>query len=134
MFTRKWHDTMLVMMTLALLGVMAPPASSEVVSGGAKVGQWKTWMLAAGTEIQVPAPPAETADQTTAELAELRQLQQERSPMANTAIQYYNAVPATQRWHDLALALARAEKQSPNRQARLAAILHTALHDAVIVT
>jgi hypothetical protein len=91
-------------------------------------------VLAAGTEIQVPAPPAETADQTTAELAELRQLQQERSPMANTAIQYYNAVPATQRWHDLALALARAEKQSPNRQARLAAILHTALHDAVIVT
>jgi hypothetical protein len=43
-------------------------------------------------------------------------------------------VPATQRWHDLAFALARAEKQSPNRQARLAAILHTALHDAVIVT
>ena len=68
------------------------------------------------------------------ELAELRQLQQERSPMANTAIQYYNAVPATQRWHDLAFALARAEKQSPNRQARLAGILHTALHDAVIAT
>jgi hypothetical protein len=134
MFTRKWHDTMLVMMLLVFLGVMAPPASSEVVSGGPTVGQWKTWVLAAGTEIQVPAPPAETSDQTTAELAELRQLQQERSPMANTAIQYYNAVPATQRWHDLALALARAEKQSPNRQARLAAILHTALHDAVIVT
>jgi membrane-associated phospholipid phosphatase len=134
MFTRKWLDTMLSIMLLVFLGVMAPPASSEVVSGGPTVGQWKTWVLAAGTEIQVPAPPAETSDQTTAELAELRQLQQERSPMANTAIQYYNAVPATQRWHDLALALARAEKQSPNRQARLAAILHTALHDAVIVT
>jgi hypothetical protein len=38
MFTRKWHDTMLVIMTLALLGAMAPPASSEVVSGGPKVG------------------------------------------------------------------------------------------------
>jgi membrane-associated phospholipid phosphatase len=134
MFTLKWYSMKRVVMTLALLGVMALPASSEVVSGGPKVGQWKTWVLAAGHEIQVPAPPAETSDQTTAELAELRQLQQERSPMANTAIQYYNAVPATQRWHDLALALARAEKQSPNRQARLAAILHTALHDAVIVT
>ena len=121
-------------MTLALLGVMALPTSGEVVSGGPKVGQWKTWVLASGNEIQVPAPPAETSDQTTAELAELRQLQKERSPSANTAIQYYNAVPATQRWHDLALALARAEKQSLNRQARLAAILHTALHDAVIVT
>jgi hypothetical protein len=134
MFTRKWHDTMLVMMLMVFLGVMAPPASSEVVSGGPKVGQWKTWVLAAGNEIQVPAPPAETSDQTKAELAELRQLQKERSPSVNTAIQYYNAVPATQRWHDLAFTLARAEKQSPNRQARLSAILHTALHDAVIVT
>jgi membrane-associated phospholipid phosphatase len=134
MFTRKWHDTMLVMMLMVFLGVMAPPASSEVVSGGPKVGQWKTWVLAAGNEIQVPAPPAETSDQTKAELAELRQLQKERSPSVNTAIQYYNTVPATQRWHDLAFTLARAEKQSPNRQARLAAILHTALHDAVIVT
>jgi membrane-associated phospholipid phosphatase len=134
MFTPKWYPMRLVVMTLALLGVMALPASGEVVSGGPTVGQWKTWVLAAGTAIQVPAPPAETSDQTTAELAELRQLQQERSPSANTASQYYNAVPATQRWHDLTFALARAEKQSPNRQARLAAILHTALHDAVIVT
>jgi membrane-associated phospholipid phosphatase len=122
------------MVIMALLGIMTLPASGEVVSGGPQVGQWKTWVLASGNEIQVPAPPAETSDQTIAELAELRQLQTERSPSANTAMQYYNAVPATQRWHDLAFALARAEKQSPNRQAHLAAILHTALHDAVIVT
>jgi hypothetical protein len=32
------------------------------------------------------------------------------------------------------VALARAEKQSANRQARLTTILHTALHDAVLVT
>jgi hypothetical protein len=134
MFTRKWHYTMRSMLLLVCLGVMAPPASSEVVSGGPKVGQWKTWVLAAGNEIQVPTPPADTSDQTTAELAELRQLQKERSPSVNTAIQYYNAVPATQRWHDLAHTFARAEKQSLNRQARLATILHTALHDAVIAT
>jgi membrane-associated phospholipid phosphatase len=125
---------MLGVLLLVFLGVMAPPASSDVVSGGSKVGQWKTWVLAAGNEIQVPAPPADTSDQTKAELAELRQLQKERSPSANTASQYYNAVPATQRWHDLAHALARAEKQSLNRQARLATILHTALYDAVIAT
>jgi membrane-associated phospholipid phosphatase len=91
-------------------------------------------VLTAGTDILVPAPPAETSDQTKAELSELRLLQKERSPITNTAIQYYNAVPATQRWHDFAFALARAEKQSLNRQARLAGILHTALHDAVIAT
>src|SRR6266581_1857000 len=134
MFTLNRYSMRLVVMTLALLGATALPARSEVVSGGPKVGQWKTWVLAAGSEIQVPAPTAETSDQTKAELAELRQLQKERSPSANTAIQYYNAVPATQRWHDLAHTLARAEKQSLNRQARLATILHTALHDAVIAT
>src|SRR5438874_4598781 len=104
----------LVVLTLALLGVLALPAHGEVVSDGPKVGQWKTWVLTSGKEIQVPAPPAETSDQAKAELAELRQLQKERSPSANTAIQYYNAVPATQRWHDLAHTLARAEKQSPS--------------------
>src|SRR5215475_1764455 len=134
MLTLQWSSMRLVVMTLVLLGATALPARSEVVSSGPKVGQWKTWVLASSTEIQVPAPPAETSDQTKGELAELRQLQKERSPSANTAIQYYNAVPATQRWHDLAFALARAEKQSPNRQARLAGILHTALHDAVIAT
>jgi membrane-associated phospholipid phosphatase len=134
MLTLKWYSMRLVILTLVLLGATALPARSEVVSGGLQVGRWKTWVLTAGTDIPVPAPPAETSEQTTAELAELRQLQKERSPSANTAIQYYNAVPATQRWHDLAHALARAEKQSLNRQARLATILHTALHDAVIAT
>jgi membrane-associated phospholipid phosphatase len=43
-------------------------------------------------------------------------------------------MPATQRWHDLAFVHARTEKQSSNRQARLAAILHTALYDAVVAT
>jgi membrane-associated phospholipid phosphatase len=121
-------------MTLALLGIMVLSARGESTSDGPKVAQWKTWVLASGTDIPVPAPSADTSDQTTTELAELRQLQQERSPITNTAIQYYNAVPATQRWHDLAFALARAEKQGPNRQARLAGMLHTALHDAVIAT
>jgi membrane-associated phospholipid phosphatase len=134
MLTLQWSSMRLVVMTLVLLGAMALPARGEVVSGGPKVGQWKTWVLASSTEISVPAPPAETSDQTKAELAELRQLQKERSPITNTAIQYYNAVPATQRWHDLVFALARAEKQSANRQAYMAGILHTALHDAVIAT
>ena len=133
-FKLKWHSTMLVILTPALLTVMASAASGDATSDGPRVAQWKTWVLASGAEIPVAAPPTETSDQTKTELAELRQLQNERSPMANTAIQYYNAVSATERWHDLAFALARAEKQSPNRQARLATILHTAMHDAVIVT
>jgi hypothetical protein len=78
-------------MALALLGVMALPARGERAGDGPKVGQWKTWVLASGTDISVPAPPADTSDQTRAELAELRQLHKERSPITNTAIQYYTS-------------------------------------------
>ena len=119
---------------LLALGVLARPSGGEIGSGGSKVGQWRTWVLASATEIQVPAPPAVTSEQARAELAELRRLQKERSSIASTAIQYYNGVPATERWNELAFALARAEKRSANSQARLAAILHTALHDAVVAT
>ena len=86
MCTLQWHSMRLVVMTLALLGITALPARGDVVSDGPKVGQWKTWVLTSGKEIQVPAPPADTSDQTKAELAELRQLQKERSPITNTAI------------------------------------------------
>jgi membrane-associated phospholipid phosphatase len=109
-------------------------AAADVVTGGAQVGQWKTWVLGSAAEIAVPAPPADSSDQTKKELDELRQLQAQRSPVTDTAIQYYFAVPATQRWHDMALTVVRAEKANGNRQLRLETIVHTAITDAVIAT
>src|SRR5438034_10424022 len=96
---------LLLVMSLASL-----PCALAAAPDGAKVGQWKTWVLASGSEIAVPAPPADTSDQTKKELDELRQLQAQRSETTDTAVQYYFAVPATQRWHDLALTIARTEK------------------------
>jgi hypothetical protein len=98
------------------------------------VGQWTTWVLGSATDIPVPAPPADNSAQTKKELGELRQLQAQRSEIVDTAIQYYFAVPATQRWHDMAFTVARAEKSNVNRQERLQAILHTAILDAVVAT
>src|SRR5262249_5804033 len=64
MLTLKWHSMRLVVMTLTLLSALALPARSDVTSDGPEVGQWKTWVLTSSTDIQVPAPPAETSDQT----------------------------------------------------------------------
>src|SRR5262245_16444688 len=85
---------------LILSSITLPAARAATPTDGSKVGQWKTWVLASGSEIAVPAPPADTSDQTRKELDELRQLQTQRDAIGNTAIQFYNAVPATQRWHD----------------------------------
>jgi membrane-associated phospholipid phosphatase len=121
--------------SLLLAGLVSAPSwGAAAPRDGAQVGQWKTWVLSSRSEIPVPAPPADRSDQTKQELEELRQLQKERSAITNTAIQYYNAVPATQRWHDQLMALMARDKVNPNRQFRALGILHTALHDAVVAT
>src|SRR5262249_47937817 len=84
----------------ALLVCSASLTYATTPVDGAKVGHWKTWVLASGSEIAVPAPPADTSDQTKKELDELRQLQTQRDAISNTAVQFYNAVPASQRWHE----------------------------------
>jgi membrane-associated phospholipid phosphatase len=117
----------------AFFGSLALSAAGEAIDG-ARVGQWKTWVLASGREIPVPAPPAEDSDQTKAELAELRELQKGRTTPGNVVIQYYNGVPPTQRWHDQLIAFVRRDSVSPNRNGRQMGILHTALHDAVVAT
>jgi hypothetical protein len=121
-------------LALALSLISTGRGAAQGSTEGAKVGTWKTWVLSSATEISVPAPPADSSDQTKKELDELRQLQAQRSEITDTAIQYYNAVPATLRWNDLALAIATQEKASNNRKVRLEGILHTAFADAVVAT
>ncbi len=115
-----------------LLSALVSAGWAGVPMDGANVGHWKTWVLASGSEIAVPAPPADNSDQTRKELDELRQLQAQRDAMGNTAIQFYNAVPATQRWHDELFAQWMASKLNANRLYRLFGIFHTALNDAVV--
>jgi hypothetical protein len=117
-----------------LLATLVSAPTTAAPPEGAQVGHWKTWLLSSATEIPVPPPPADTSDQTKRELEELRQLQGQRSEITDTAIQYYNAVPATLRWNDLALSIATQEKTNNNRKVRLEAIMHTAIADAVVAT
>jgi PAP2 superfamily len=119
---------------LLLVALITASPCAAAPPEGAQVGHWKTWVLSSATEIAVPPPPADNSDQTKKELDELRQLQAQRSEIVDTAIQYYFAVPAIQRWHDMAFTVARAEKANGSRQGRLQAILHTAIFDAVVVT
>jgi membrane-associated phospholipid phosphatase len=124
----------LTAVTSLLLAAALSPCRAAAPPDGAAVANWKTWVLGSATDITAPAPPADDSDQTKKELDELRQLQAQRSPVSDTAIQYYFAVPATLRWHDMALTVSRAEKVNGNRQLRLEAIVHTAIADAVVAT
>jgi hypothetical protein len=78
----------------------------------------------------VPAPPAESSDQTRAELAELRLLQSVRSPLLNTAAAFWNGVPATQRWTELTQSLAGQYRIPGQYQSRLHAIVAALAQEA----
>ena len=70
-----------------------PAAGQASKSEGAQVGIWKTYVLSSGSEIAVPAPPADNSAQTQADLAELRELQAIRSPITDKVVSFWNSVP-----------------------------------------
>jgi membrane-associated phospholipid phosphatase len=132
---RRFFPTRLAA-AMALAAVLsfasAGQGAAQSAGDGPKVGQWKTFVLTAPDEIAVPAPPADDSAQTKTELAELRAAQLLRSPLLNQAVAFWNDVPATRRWTDRSIALSRAAGYTHNRLARVNAILHTAMYDAVI--
>jgi membrane-associated phospholipid phosphatase len=115
-----------------LFGSMALPAAADDAGGSTQVGGWKTWVLASSAEVRPPPPPADPSSQTQVELAELRQLQAQRSDVTHTAIEYWNSGPATLRWTELTLSLIQRDRLNPVRAARVLAYVHTAMHDAVV--
>jgi membrane-associated phospholipid phosphatase len=100
--------------------------------GAAAVGGWRTWVLATGNEIRPAAPPADGSPQTAQEIAELRQLEAQRTEITGTTIQYWNGVPAPQRWTEMTLALIARDKLNSVRSARVLGCVHTAIQDAVV--
>jgi membrane-associated phospholipid phosphatase len=121
---------------VALVASCAPialPATGQAIKGeGAQVGNWKTYVLSSGSEIAVPAPPADDSAQTQADLAELRELQAIRSPITNRVVNSWNTVPATQPWTELTISLIAQEQVNARRANRVEAIVHTAMYDAVV--
>jgi membrane-associated phospholipid phosphatase len=127
----RWAATL----SAALLVAASTGAgASSPSAGGAAVGQWKTWVLASGSEIQPAPPPAVDSAQTAAERTELQEMQSQRSPVTDTAIQYWNSGPATQRWTEITLSLIQRDKVNPVRAARLLGCVHTAMADTVVAT
>jgi hypothetical protein len=111
-----------------LIGAQAPTLAQQI-GEGPKVATWKTWHLASPDEIAVPAPPADTSDQTKAELNELRLLQAVRGPLLNRAAESWNGLAATKTWADIAI---RLPFHPAAPEGRVIAYTHTAMLDAVV--
>lgn len=92
----------LLIIQLALLGVVLQPVvGQEGTPAEPDAGTWMTWVLDSGDALRLDAPPDEAA--TQAEIAELRTLIGERDAAALQQIAYWNNVPPSVRWNQIAV-------------------------------
>jgi membrane-associated phospholipid phosphatase len=104
------------------------PSLQPAAATGFSPTTWRTWLLTSPDELRPGAP----AEPTPEELAELKQLQDERDADAIARIQKWNSRPAVLPWTDLANAAFAEFKLPAMRQSRTQGLLQTAMYDAVL--
>jgi membrane-associated phospholipid phosphatase len=93
-------------------------------------GTWRTWLLTSPKELR-PAPPPSPS---SAELAEVRDLQARRTAAEAATVAKWADGSAVLPWTSLALDLITTHRPSPVRAARALALLHIAVYDTVVAT
>src|SRR5579864_3516293 len=86
-------------------------------------GQWKTWVIASGSALRLPAPP-DTAD-TTTEIAWLKEATASLNSSDLAQIHFWDAGAPSYRWMQLAEQLAVSEGLPTPLQTRALALVAT---------
>lgn len=115
------------------------PSAPLVQPSDIDAGRWRTWLLADGAELRPGAPPAATSAEGASEL-ETIVLQQSRTAATDSA-RRWSASP-TAPWDSVALRtldfyfplLPDVRIATPARAARVMALLHVAMYDALVAT
>jgi membrane-associated phospholipid phosphatase len=108
-----------------LLISMLVVANLEPAAGG-----WTPWVLERASALRPPPPPSRSA--TEGELAELRRLSGTRDVTIDEVIAYWDTGPPSYRWHQLGMAALLEDSAYTHAGARALALLHVALHDAMV--
>lgn len=121
---------------LVLCGVMAAcgdGGNDEArTRAEATAGSWKPWILTAGADIQVPAPPAKGSERAGADLDEVERLADERTPTMMDTINKFSGPTPTDPWMDTLHEFIAKSEKNPPLASRNAGLLSVAMYDAVI--
>jgi membrane-associated phospholipid phosphatase len=123
----------MLLLTAALAGLLA--TASAAAAHPLDAPDWRTFVLSPTTAPDVPAPPRNRSAETRAELATLEadQAAREASPAIQAAIAKWDAQPAFAPWTQKTLALIAANGTSTGKAQRAMALVHVAMHDAIVV-
>jgi membrane-associated phospholipid phosphatase len=118
---------------LALGTALTFPRTTSLVTASESEktsGLWRTWLLTTGDELRPPAPASRAPD----ELAELVELQRQRTAATLAAVALWDDPTVILPWTNLTLDLIRVHTPNPVRAARALALFHVALYDTLVAT
>lgn len=115
-----------------LAGLLIAGAVTGARGAGAMVGPEPTWYLEDPNELRLGPPPAAGSAKTRAELAELLRLKEGRTKARLRAVRRWNSRAATLPWTDVTLQMIRDHRPRPPFAARILALVHTAMQDALV--
>jgi membrane-associated phospholipid phosphatase len=137
--------------TVITFAALAAVLSTTVACGGdplapgrvarAEVGTWQTWVLVRAGAVRPAEPPAPNSAGEAAELDEIIRLQAARTPATDSVIRAWGGDPGAA-WSRLAIEhldfywplLPDVRIATPVRAARIAALLHVAMYDAIVAS
>ena len=118
--------------TLLLAGLLLAGSATGPAGAGAAAEPEPTWYLDGSDELRLGPPPGAGSDKTRTELAELLRLQEARTDARLREVRRWNSRAATLPWTDVTLQMIQDHRPRPPFAARILALVHTAMHDAVV--
>ncbi len=107
-------------------------AQDAVVRAEPTAGNWKTWVLASGSEIAVPAPPAKDSDKAKADVKAVKDAAGKRTAATQATVDKWSGPLPTKVWTETAFDFTAKGPKNPPLSTRNYALLHVAISDAVI--
>ena len=128
------------MLSLAL-AACAEPSTAPTLPNEAGAADWPTFVLTRGDALRPTAPPAERSAVAESEIQEIIALQRTTTATTDSLVRRHDGDP-TSIWTQAAVdllgvywtILPDVRNATPARSARLMALLHVAMHDAVVAS
>ncbi len=117
---------------LRMFVIVAAAAATITAHERPRPGNWKTWVIASGSDHRVPPPPGIQA--TRQELQWLRQATRDLNPEIMEQIRFWDSGPPSYRWMELVTRRQIEGKALGTYFARAYAYVSLAIYDATIAT
>ena len=121
-----------VVATLVLIATLAPVSAQTGGTVEPAAGAWKGFVISSLSELRAPPPPDAAA--SFKEIGQLREIAKHRDPAALDLIAYWDTGAPSYRWNEIAVDEALRRNLPVHFASRVLAMVHVAMHDAIVAT